>query len=146
MLKNGPALSNIELDKWCYKHIHGYRGTINKNEFPKIYQTMKPGESVILNLDPDYRRGGTHWVGLRVAKNSPVVFYKDSFGAPPPAVVVDTVSIKNDNGLCRGLLFGDIQTQKLDQSNCGWRAAMFLKDMVNGSNKGAELDMFRQIA
>lgn len=141
-LRNGPALSDKELDKWCYHHVPQYKGTINKNDFAKLYPTMIPGDSCIINLDPDYENGGTHWTAIRVSSEGPIVYYKDSFGVAPPQIVVDTV---NSHGQPpKGLVFGDLKYQQMKESNCGYRAAMFLRSMSYAGKNNKEIEYFKK--
>ena len=147
MLNNGPELSNIEIDKWGFKNIPGFLGCINKNEFPVIYKKMNPGNSVVINLDPDYKRGGTHWTALRIGMDAPVIYYKDSFGVGPPQIITDTIyNTKLRGNISRGLLYGDTKRQKLTETNCGFRAAIFLKNMDNAHKNGKEIEFYKSIA
>src|SRR6185436_20747638 len=110
--------SDVQLFKWCNKHVDGFVDVINRKEI-FYYTNMKPGQSLIINLDPDYKRSGTHWVALRVSSESPyLVFYKDSFGAPPPEDVIKAAKQMN-----RILIYGNNINQKLKETNCGKRAA-----------------------
>jgi hypothetical protein len=97
---------------------------------------MGAGGSAIVNLDPGYKRGGTHWVAVRVSRWAPIVFYKDSFGAPPPSDVVRAVRA---SGL--GLVYGNRINQKLREVNCGKRAAEWLYDLEHAGPY--EIELFR---
>lgn len=101
---------------------------------------LKPGDSIIINLDPSYKHGGTHWVALRVSRYAPLVYYKDSFGAPPPN---DVVAAVRATGL--GLLYGNRIKQKLKEVNCGKKAAEWLFDMeASGPHELAYFESIEQ--
>lgn len=132
-----------ELAAWGHKHIPGFLGVMSRTDFTRAYppdEPMKPGTSVILNLDPGYAHGGTHWVGVRVAESQPLVLYSDSFGMPPPREV--TLRGRQDG---RGLLYPDVQYQAMQEVNCGPRALAALKLMADGAKKGRELEAFGQL-
>lgn len=138
---SNKVLSDQQLDKWCYKYVPGFRGTIDRTQFEQLYKSMPAGSSAIINLDPDYSHGGSHWVALRVSSEAPIVYYKDSFGAVPPADIVAAVS--NNPG--RGLIYGNRINQKLEQVNCGARAANFLHRMSRAADAKKEIEYFESI-
>jgi hypothetical protein len=130
------VLYDDEIDKWAAANVPGYRGSVDRTRFAAVYPTMAPGESIILNLDPKYKHGGTHWVALRASAYAPLVYYKDSYGAPPPTDVSGAVA-----GSGRGLVYGNRVTQKLREVNCGKRSAEFLRDMAAaGAREIAEFE------
>lgn len=129
------VLYDDEITKWARANITGWRGIYSRTDAKKIVPRLAPGESIILNLDPKYSQGGTHWVALRRSAYAPLIFYKDSFGAPPPN---DVVSATRAAGL--GLIYGNRINQKNEEVNCGKRAAEWLADMENASED--ELDYF----
>ena len=136
------VLSNIDLDKWCRRNVPGFVGVINRSEFENYYKKMKSGDSLIINLDPEYSRGGTHWTALRVSSEAPIVYYKDSFGAPCPDEIIDTINRHRINNIPRGLIYGNRIYQKLSEVNCGKRAAYFLRDMAQCSAHKKEIECF----
>lgn len=129
--------SDEYLQKWCAKYVPGFYGVYSASEFPRIYRHMKPGNSVIINLDPHYEHGGTHWVALRVCSTAPIVMYKDSFGAPPPNAIKTAVAASD-----RGLVYGNRIYQALDEENCGKRAAEFLYDLSEAAD---EISLFERM-
>ena len=133
-------LTDVELRNWCNRYINGFVDVINRSEFPDVFEGLKSGESVIINLDPNYENGGTHWVALRMSSEAPLVFYKDSFGAPCPTEIIDSVK---KSGL--GLIYGNKITQKISQSNCGKRSAEFLYNMDKASKNGVEIEYFDKL-
>lgn len=137
---NNNTLSNEittdrELNDWGNRNIKGFSGVYSRTEFPNVYPFMGPGDSVIINLDPAYSTGGTHWVALRASSEAPIVYYKDSFGAPPPQDIVSTIQD-------RGLMYCNNIDQKLDEQNCGKRSARFLWRMAKSAKKGHEIESF----
>lgn len=137
------VLSDEDLRVWCNHNVPGFIDVIDRTQFPSYYAKMVPGDSIIINLDPGYKHGGTHWTALRVSTEAPLVYYKDSFGAPCPTEVVDAVK-KNGNPP-RGLVYGNRINQHLKESNCGKRAAYFLRDMANCALEGNEIDCFDKL-
>ena len=133
----GRALYDDELNTWGRANIPGYKGTISRTDAEKTIPRLHPGDSVIINLDPNWKHGGTHWVALRVSEWAPLAYYKDSFGAPPPDDVRDSVSRR---GL--GLVYGNRIRQALREENCGRRAAEWLREMADAGPH--EIDHFRR--
>lgn len=102
---------------------------------------MTPGTSCVINLDGDYKHGGTHWTSARVATEQPILMYFDSFGFPPPREV--TLRARRD-GL--GVLYPDIDYQRVDEVNCGPRALAALKFLADSAKKpGGELTAFSEL-
>ena len=130
--------SDQQLLQWGKEHIPGFKSVISATDFPKLYPTLLPGDSIIINLDPEYSRGGSHWVALRVSSEAPIVYYKDSFGAPPPDIIIG--AIKD-----RGLVYGNRINQALNEENCGKRAAEFLRKMSRAAGKKNEIEYFESL-
>ncbi len=131
--------TDTQLDNWCVRWVPGYRGSISQSDFKAVYPTMTGGESIIINLDAYYKNGGTHWVALRLSSEAPIIYYKDSFGAPPPVAIVSTVDTTRP---LRGLIYGNRINQHLSEDNCGKRAAVFLKKMATAAERGGEIEYF----
>jgi len=130
--------TDVQLDEWCRQNVPGWAGVIDSAAFPEKYKTMIPGQSIIINLDPNYGRGGTHWVAFKISSEAPIAFYKDSFGGPPPQSVVDAVV----GG--RGLVYGNRIYQNLSEVNCGKRSAHFLKAISLAEKRGKGLEYFEK--
>lgn len=126
-----------ELYKWCHKNIPGFNSVISRTQFKTKISELKPGDSMIINLDPGYKHGGTHWVALRVSSEAPIIYYKDSFGAPPP----EDVS-KQCNKIGYGCVYGNRINQKLREVNCGKRSADWLRNMSKAAESGREIEYF----
>jgi len=129
--------TDIQLRDWGQRNIPGFRGVYSRDQISRVCPSLYPGESIIINLDPKYQQGGTHWVALRVSSEAPIVYYKDSFGAPPPS---------NIASYCggRGLVYGNRIYQKLSEENCGQRALAFLGSMQMAADDGKEIEWFRK--
>lgn len=142
--KNLPdtLTSDDQLRRWCQEYVPGFVDVIDRTQFPKYYNNMKPGDSLIINLDPGYKHGGTHWTAIRISSEAPVVYYKDSFGAPCPTEVIDAIK-HSDNP--RGLVYGNKIYQRLHEVNCGKRSAYFLRDMSKAQKSGKEIERFEMI-
>ena len=129
--------TDIQLSDWGYKHIPGFRGVYSRDELKRTVNSLRGGESVILNLDPEYSTGGTHWVAIRVSSEAPLVYYKDSFGGPPPRHIGE---------ICKGcgVVYGNRINQGLKEENCGQRALIFLLSMANAARAHREIEWFRE--
>jgi hypothetical protein len=140
MLKRLASLGNgITTDKQLesvMKHLPGFKGVFDRVEFFKIYPQMRAGDSVILNLDPNYSRNGTHWVALKISHDGNMIFYKDSFGAPP--------SEDFYRNLGRTVLYGTKIYQGINEQNCGRYAAEFLTALITSGRNDKK--MFERIA
>ncbi len=137
MRKLGNGITtDVQLADWGRKHIPGFRGVFSRDRLADICPRLLPGESVVFNLDPGYKRGGTHWVAVRASSEAPIIYYKDSFGAPPPDGIV---------GCCggRGVIYGNRINQRLAEDNCGQRALKFLYSMAEAAADGHEIEWFR---
>lgn len=132
----GGTTSDIQLADWGHKNIPGFRGVYSRDELERVCKGLSPGDSVIINLDPGYKHGGTHWVAIRVSSEAPILYYKDSFGGPPP---------KNIASACggRGVVYGNRIYQKLTEENCGQRALRFLQSLEAASVRGREIEWFK---
>lgn len=129
-----------QLRQWCKTNVPGFIDVIDRTKFEDYYKHMKPGQSLIINLDPKYKHGGTHWTALRVSSEAPLVYYKDSFGAPCPKEIIDNVK-KYGN---RGLIYGNKINQKIKEDNCGKRSSYFLKDIADCAKNGNEIECFEK--
>ena len=134
-----------ELRQWGAQHVPGFIGVVARSDLPLLYpygRAMKPGTSAVLNLDyGDYARGGTHWTGMRVGEDEPVVLYFDSYGEPPPREV--TLRAKADG---RTVLYSDVMYQGINETNCGPRALAALKMLADGAAAGKEMASFAELA
>jgi hypothetical protein len=79
-------------------------------------KSLTPGLYILL-LSPSKKVLNGHWVALKVSKNSSSYF--DSYGQPPPQILVD--NLKN-------LHYNTKQIQALNHSHCGLYALYFLKE------------------
>jgi len=133
--------SDEYLNKIGYENISGFKGAHSRDVAAKIIPRMKPGQSIIINLDPKYSNGGSHWTALRVSEEAPIILYNDSFGAGPPEDI-------REKSLCngRGLLFSNRIKQKISEQNCGKRALLWLMLMDQASAVGKELEVFKKIS
>ena len=135
---NQGLTSDSQLYREC-KNIDGFLGVFDRNNIPTSFFKHK-GSSIIVNLDPNYKRGGTHWVASRNANDGPCIYYFDSFGRVCPSIITN---MADRYGL--GILASDIQYQKLNQNNCGQWAVSFIKAMDKGNKKRKELETFMKI-
>lgn len=133
--KLGNGITTDKQLAHALKDLPGFRGVYDRVDFFKHYPRMMPGDSVIVNLDPKYVNGGTHWVAVRISSDGQNILYKDSFGAPPPEAFY--------RNLGRIVLYGTNVFQSLDEQNCGKRSADFLVKLATASD---DKKMFYQIA
>lgn len=126
--------TNIQLEE-ALRDLPGFRGTYDRVNFFRAYPSMQAGDSAIINLDPQYKRGGTHWVALRISTDGTTILYKDSFGAPPPEAFY--------RNLGRPVLYGNRIEQGLNEQNCGKRSAKFLAELAAAAD---DKKMFYRLA
>ena len=129
------------LNKIGREHIYGFRGVYSRDAAAKVIPKMKPGQSIIINLDPKYQNGGSHWTALRVSTEAPVIMYTDSFGAGPPE---DVRGASLQTG--RGLVYSNRIKQKINETNCGKRSLLWLMLMDQADQIGKELEIFQKIS
>lgn len=134
--KLGDKITTSEQLETALKDLPGFRGTYDRVGFFKAYPHFVAGDSAIINLDPRYKNGGTHWVAIRISTDGTTILYKDSFGAPPPEAFY-----KN---LGRPVLYGNSIFQKLTEQNCGKRSAEMLTSLSDA--KKDDISLFYRIA
>lgn len=136
--------SDRELSQWGGAHIPGFLGCVSRTEYSTLYpphSPMPPGSSCIVNLDGDYRHGGTHWCAARVSSSAPLVLYFDPFGLPPPRELTE-----RSREARREILYQDIDMQFEDDTNCGPRCLAFLSYMAENAAAGDELSAYARVA
>lgn len=135
--------SDTELDEWGKANIPGFLGVVPRDQLTDLFPDgapLQPGASAVLNLDPGYSNGGSHWVAVRVAQEGPQLMYFDSYGYPPPREV--TLRGRRDG---RGVLYPDVPYQTAEEVNCGPRSLAALKLLADGAKKGEELKAFGEL-
>lgn len=115
------------------------KGVYSSDEFARNYHRFKAGDSMIVNLDAGWRRGGTHWIPVKISDDDGFVLYKDSFGYPPPTNICIAVSEGHPR---RKLLYSDSKLQRVKEENCGQRAILILKKMNDSPD---DIGTFRQM-
>lgn len=130
--------TDVELSDYCFRNVPQFMGVISRDKFAKIYPKMHPGDSLIINIDPQYSKNGTHWVAFRKSSEAPIGYYKDSYGAPPPQDVINAVKDV-------GVIYGNKINQTMKETNCGKRSALFLQQMSKASSEGLEIEFFESL-
>ena len=116
------ATSNYELLNICEKLKIPLVGIYSKDQIPK---ELSNG-GYIINLQDLYdketgeKNEGTHWTGLYVFKNNQAIYF-DSFGFPPPNIIVQL--LKKQNIKCQINLK---EIQNINSSTCGKYVIAFL--------------------
>lgn len=108
-------LSNIDLDR-VGKNLFGalYRGAFSKDQL----RIKQPG-FYFLNLQSSKQHtyegetGGTHWTSLYYEPG--MIYYFDSFGAPPPETVIRQTRRLGAKGI-----YFDVIAQPWESELCGW--------------------------
>lgn len=117
------STSNFELIDICKKLNLKLNGVYTKDKIPN---QLEHG-CYIINLQDLYdnntgeRNTGTHWTGLYIKKNDDKAFYFDSFGFPPPQIIIKI--LKKQNIKCQYSLK---LIQNINSSTCGMYVISFL--------------------
>jgi hypothetical protein len=98
----------------CFKLGIDLKGVKMKDQF----SPDTPNGIYVVNLD-DSDGPGTHWTLLIKMKGNKYL-YCDSFGAPPPQTLLDSLRIDPAK-----LLFNDQQIQTITAKNCGYYCILF---------------------
>lgn len=110
------------MSTWGRAHIPGFLGVCARTEFPRY---MPPGSSIIINLDPHFAHGGTHWCACHASRDGRALYYVDPFGLSPPSQVTRN-AWKNGLEVYRS----DVQHQRFGENNCGPRSLAYLQEMA----------------
>ena len=118
-------LSNIQLDK-RFRNEPRYGGAVSKNLLPRLN-----GRAFIVNLENSVDREGnelpgTHWSALYDCRPRFVYWY-DSFGRPPPKIVLRRVK---ETG--KKLVINRSQEQGINSIECGHLSAYVLARLFAG--------------
>lgn len=109
-----PALSNVQIES----ALPGVAVT-SKDAVGKL----NGGDQAVVNLD-DQGRPGTHWVAFHVPRTGPNAYYYDSYGAPPPELVLARLKQSRKH-----VLYNRVQMQTLGSTACGWYCIAWLRAM-----------------
>ena len=109
------TISNIKIKEICKKLNVPLIDVLMKDQFHKGL----PIGLYVLNLN-NSDQGGSHWTSLIKLKGGKYL-YCDSFGAPPPQTVLNSLDISPGK-----LMFNDQQIQHLNATNCGYYCILFL--------------------
>ena len=107
-------ISNIKIQQICQVLSIHLQGILMKDQF----SINSPNGIYIVNLD-DSDGPGTHWTLLIKMKNNKYLYF-DSFGAPPPQTILDTLKIDPNK-----LQYNDQQIQDIKSQSCGYFAMLF---------------------
>ena len=122
-LNNKGVTNYKELMNYAKKNIPKFKGIYFTDHLPK---TLKPGESLIQNLDK-INNAGTHWLSMIRSHNpSNTIYHYDSYGQLPTESAQRLAERSNCN-----LAYFDNQFQTFKESNCGQRSIEFLM-LMNG--------------
>lgn len=137
-LNTKHTTTDVELED-ALKDVPGFLGVVDRTQIGRI--NMDPGDSLIVNIDGQYKHGGTHWVALIRSSEMPAYMYFCSYGGQP--VTEATLKARRE-GL--GLVYSDVKYQTLKESNCGQRAARVIVDLARARDHKKELNAFLKIA
>ena len=107
-------ISNIKIDQICQALEIPLQGVLMKDQF----SITSPNGIYIVNLN-DSNQSGSHWTLLIKMKNNKYLYF-DSFGAPPPQTILDTLKIDPNK-----LQYNDQQIQDIKSQTCGYFAILF---------------------
>ncbi len=133
----GPSgLSNTDMLSWAQRNgIRGLRNVITRNRLSSY--KLKPGESVIINIQPASEGSGTHWVLLLRDANGAFTYLDPlGLGYYPPTEV--TKATKGSPVIRTNQRFQGI-TSKM----CGVICCYFLEKLQQGSSFSSVCHRFR---
>ena len=107
-------ISNIKIQQICQALEIPLQGVLMKDQF----SITSPNGIYIVNLN-DSNQSGSHWTLLIKMKNNKYLYF-DSFGAPPPQTILDTLKIDPNK-----LQYNDQQIQDIKSQSCGYFAMLF---------------------
>ena len=107
-------ISNIKIQQICQALEIPLQGVLMKDQF----SITSPNGIYIVNLN-DSNQSGSHWTLLIKMKNNKYLYF-DSFGAPPPQTILDTLKIDPNK-----LQYNDQQIQDIKSQTCGYFAILF---------------------
>jgi len=122
------------------RHVKGFRGVFASDTLP---DTIRPGESLIVNYDPE-GRPGSHWVGMFHAPTGEGLYF-DSFGQPPDA---DDLILHDKTHLgawlrhntSKPMRWNHDDLQALSSKTCGdWAAAFVLAGALPQDRAGSKI-------
>lgn len=103
--------TNFELSN-TLKNYKAFGGVFSKSDLPFMGILDK---FYIINLQDRDDGGGTHWVLLHNSNKYECIYF-DSFGQPPPDVIVEFMKKSHNR---KKLLYNDSQYQLLESIKCG---------------------------
>ena len=120
-------LSNEDIDKllsarYGDRKLKSYAGCFMKDQLDDM--TPERNKMYVINLDKE-GGPGTHWVLVSHLEYSGSgnthIFYFNSFGLPPPDVVLKFMNrAKNTKGKKKTMFYNTCQVQDSDSVNCGY--------------------------
>lgn len=131
-------LSNEDIDKllstkYGDRRLKSYAGCFMKDQLEEL--TPERNKMYVINLDKE-GGGGTHWVLVSnveyTSSGNTHIFYFNSFGLPPPDVVLKFMKRAKDyKGRKKSVLYNTVQVQDSDSVNCGYYVVYVAKLLNN---------------
>lgn len=140
-------LSNDDIDKLLSTKSSGkplkyYAGCFMKHQL----EDMSPENDKIYIINLDEKGGsGTHWVLVsNLTKcNKRQIVYFNSFGLPPPDVILRFMKrAKDSTGKKKEVLYNTCQIQDIESVNCGYYCVWVVKQLCRGNSMADILGRF----
>lgn len=127
-------LNNLQIDKF-FKGDRSYYKTISKDKINEMPRGMK----AVINLQSSNQGGGTHWVAIDDT-NPKYICYFDSFGEPPPQIVLEYM--KKSKKL---KIYNQLHLQPLKSTDCGYYCIYVLlnKNFVDSINNLKQTNQYQ---
>lgn len=124
-----PTLDNHQIDSLFEEKAYGkdFLGCFSKNGLKKI----KPFPKFAVINNANDNQPGTHWVCFYACKNQPLIYFFDSYGAPPAndiQIYLEKVSKKFD----KKIIYNTQQIQAFGSDACGWYCIFTLMYLHSG--------------
>jgi len=104
--------------------IQNFRRVFSNDMLPTVRNS---DESCVINIEDYFKGNGTHWVCVFNDSNSPDVEYFDSFGLPPPDLILGYMKTG-----AKGIVYNNSEIQEISSIMCGYYCCYFIIKRFDG--------------
>lgn len=135
VLRSIGHLLNNHLNPANSKMRHAFLGVFAINHIP--FRRLRPPFFMVINTDPSHKEG-EHWVAVFQGNENQKIEYFDSYGLPPPQIILTALQ-----GNLAGILFSKKRFQSFCSSVCGEYSICFLMCRLYGMRFHNFLTLFK---